>query len=196
MPPNDRNAWFAKEVLVHERALRGYLRRFSVEPPDMQDAVQEIYARVLSLSDGACASVQNWHAFLFTTARNIALDRLRRRRVVSLDALAEIDSIHVIDERPTACEELSVRQELAMLADTIASLPERCRQVLTLRKLYGLSQREIASRLGISESTVEKHVSTGVRLCTERMYAKGQARAPAGPSLKSIRTSRGKPGAD
>lgn len=195
MQPLDRNIWFAKEVLVHERALRGYLSRFSIEPSDMHDAVQEVYARVLSLTDSARGSVQNWHAFLFTTARNIALDRLRRRRVVSLDALAEIDSVHVIDERPTAYEELSARQELTMLADTIAALPERCRQVLTLRKLYGLSQKEIAMRLGISENTVEKHVATGVRLCAERMYAKQRGAVTADSSQKAAHASRGKPDA-
>jgi RNA polymerase sigma factor (sigma-70 family) len=190
--PYDRNTWLAKEVLVHERALRGYLGRFFSEPSDVQDAVQETYARILSLPDATRSTVHNWHAFLFTTARNIALDRLRRRRIVSLDALAEIDSVHVMDERPTAYEELSARQELTMLADTIATLPDRCRQVFTLRKLYGMSQKEIASHLGISESTVEKHVATGVRLCAERMYASREGGAKA--AQKPVRTAPGSTG--
>ena len=104
----------------------------------------------------------------------MALDRVRRARVVSLDTLAEMGSADVLDQTPSVEEALNARQELALLLNTIASLPDRCREVLTLRKLYGLSQREIAVRLAISESTVEKHVAYGVRLCAERMFAQAR----------------------
>ena len=177
MNPIERNAWLAKEILVHERALRGYLSRFFKNVADVEDVVQETYARLLSLNDSTSTAVRNWHAFLFTSARNVALDRIRRARVVSLDTLAEMDSADVLDQTPSADEALSARQELALLLDTIASLPDRCREALTLRKLYGLSQREIAQRLSITESTVEKHVAYGVRLCAERMFAqRGETR--------------------
>jgi RNA polymerase sigma factor (sigma-70 family) len=172
MNPIERNAWLAKEILVHERALRGYLSRFFKNVADIEDVVQETYARLLALSDPASNAVRNWHAFLFTTARNVALDRIRRSRVVSLDALAEMGNADVLDQAPSIDEALNARQELALLLETIASLPDRCRETLTLRKLYGLSQREIAQRLEITESTVEKHVAYGVRLCAERMFAK------------------------
>jgi RNA polymerase sigma factor (sigma-70 family) len=172
MNPIERNAWLAKDILVHERALRGYLSRFFKNVADIEDVVQETYARLLGLSDSAAEGVRNWHAFLFTSARNVALDRIRRARVVSLDTLAEMGGADVLDQTPTADEALNARQELALLLETIASLPDRCRKALTLRKLYGLSQREIANRLAITESTVEKHVAYGVRLCAERMFAK------------------------
>jgi len=179
MNPIELNAWLAKEILVHERALRGYLSRFFRNVADIEDVVQETYARLLGLSDSASSAVRSWHGFLFTTARNVALDRIRRSRVVSLDALAEMGSLDVLDQAPLVDEALNARQELALLLDTIASLPDRCRETLTLRKLYGLSQREIAQRLAISESTVEKHVAYGVRLCAERMFAKrGAGRKP------------------
>jgi RNA polymerase sigma factor (sigma-70 family) len=152
------------------------LSRFFKNVADIEDVVQETYARLLSLSDPASNAVRNWHAFLFTTARNVALDRIRRSRVVSLDALAEMGSTDVLDQTPSIDETLYARQELALLLETIASLPDRCRETLTLRKLYGLSQREIAQRLAITESTVEKHVAYGVRLCAERMFANRGAR--------------------
>ena len=190
MNPIERNAWLAKEILVHERALRGYLSRFFKNVADVEDVVQDTYARLLSLSDSTSSSVRNWHAFLFTSARNVALDRIRRARVVSLDTLAEMDSADVLDQTPSADEALNARQELSLLLDTIASLPDRCREALTLRKLYGLSQREIAQRLSITESTVEKHVAYGVRLCAERMFTqrsearKTDASTTAAPAWK------------
>jgi len=171
MNQTELNAWLAKEILVHERALRGYLSRFFKNGADIDDVVQETYARLLGLSEPASHAVRNWHAFLFTSARNVALDRIRKSRVVSLDAMVEMESLDTLDQQPSADEALNARQELALLADAIAGLPDRCREVLTLRKLYGLPQRVIAQRLGISESTVEKHVAYGVRLCADRMFA-------------------------
>jgi RNA polymerase sigma factor (sigma-70 family) len=171
MNQTELNAWLAKEILVHERALRGYLSRFFKNVADIDDVVQETYARLLGLSEPASHAVRNWHAFLFTSARNVALDRIRKSRVVSLDAMVEMESLDILDQQPSADEALNARQELALLADAIAGLPDRCREVLTLRKVYGLPQRAIAQRLGISESTVEKHVAYGVRLCADRMFA-------------------------
>lgn len=167
----DRQAWFAQHVLGHETALRGYLRRYLRENAEVADGVQETYARLLGLSEDELLAIRSVHAFLFTTARNVALDWLRKQRVVSLDLMAELESFDVLDEGPSIDEELNTRQELAMLAEVLATLPERCRQVLTLRKIYGLSQKEIAKQLGISENTVEKHVANGVRLCAARIYA-------------------------
>lgn len=190
MNPTEQNAWLGKEILVHERALRCYLSRFFKNVADIEDAVQETYARLLALSDASFNAVRNWHAFLFTTSRNVALDRLRRARVVSLDALAEMGSADVLDEAPTADEELNSRQELALLLETIASLPDRCRETLTLRKLYGMPQKEIAKRLQITESTVEKHVAYGVRLCAERMFAKRGEKVKA--TDKAVPVRKGK----
>jgi RNA polymerase sigma factor (sigma-70 family) len=189
MTPVELNAWLAKDILVHERALRGYMCRFFKNIADVEDVVQETYARLLGLNESAWAAVRNWHAFLFTTARNVALDRIRRSRVVSLDALAEMGGVDVLDQAPLVDEALNARQELALLLETIASLPGRCRETLTLRKLYGLSQREIAQRLGIAESTVEKHVAYGVRLCAERMFA--QRRAAAKPAAQAAPARKG-----
>ena len=186
MNETELNAWLAKEILVHERALRGYLARFFKNESDVDDVVQETYARLLGLNEAASRAVRNWHAFLFTSARNVALDRLRKNRVVSLDAMAEIETLNVADQQPSADDALNARQELALLAETIAGLPERCREVLTLRKLYGLSQRAIAERLSISESTVEKHVAYGVRLCADRMFAQRREPANSRPAVSAI----------
>ncbi len=163
--------WFMQDVLPHEHSLRRYLSRFLPQPTDIADVVQDTYARLLLLSTEERTRIRSVKAFLLRTARNVALDRLRRQPVVSLDAMVEIDECWAVDEAPSAYEEISARQELALLARVMAGLPERCRQVLTLRKVFGMSQREIAARLRISENTVETHVANGMRLCAQRVFA-------------------------
>lgn len=181
----DRQAWFAQQILVHEARLRAYLRRFLKAPSDVSDGVQETYARLLSLRDDELHAIRSPHAFLFTAARNLALEWSRRERSFFHGALPEPDAASVLDERPSAYEQLSARQELELLARAIAQLPARCREVLILRKLYGLSQKQIAAQLGITENTVEKHAANGVRLCAA--YLTASLHAPAGASREPRR---------
>ena len=143
--------------------LRAWLKRRFPSLLDIDDIVQECYARVWA---ARCAnSINSPKAFLFTTARNLATDRIRRGKVVKIDSLAEMDKLTVQDEGPSAPETAALHQELELLTLALQSLPGRCRQVLTLRKIYGLSQKEIAARLQISESTVEAQVANGMHRC-------------------------------
>ncbi len=175
----DRQAWFAQQILVHEVRLRVYLRRFLRTPSDVADGIQETYARLLSLPDRELNGIRSPHAFLFAAARNVALEWSRRERHIFRELLPEMGATSVLDESPSAYEQLSAREELELLARAIERLPARCREVLTLRKLYGLSQKEIAARLGITENTVEKHAANGVRLCAAFLGASPRGRESA-----------------
>jgi RNA polymerase sigma factor (sigma-70 family) len=163
--------WF-RRFLRHEPELRTYLRRFLTEPADIADVVQDSYARLLQLSDSQRTRIHSPRAFMFTTAHNVAVDRLRRRPVVSLDAMAELDASIVLQEtgyERTLDDELSTRQELERLERVLAALPKRCGEVLRLRKVFGFSQAEIAAELGITEHTVEKQLARALRLCADLM---------------------------
>lgn len=170
-PPSDQARWFAEEVQTHEPALRAYLRGKFPSLPDLDDLVQETYARLLRANQ--TGAVRSAKAFLFTTARNVAFDFFRRKRVVSLEGTAEIDRLYVLDERPGVAETVCHEQELDFLLDAIRALPNRCREVLTLRKIYGLSHKEIADRLDISERTVNAQVAIGLLRCREFLRARG-----------------------
>lgn len=182
----DRQTWFAQQILAHEARLRTYLRRLLKTPSDVADVIQETYARLLSLPDCELIAIRSPHAFLFTAARNLAFEWGRRERLNFRAFLAETGATSVLDESPSAYEQLGVRQELELLGRAIARLPARCREVLILRKLYGLSQKEISARLGITENTVEKHAANGVRLCADYLGASlhGEAGASAGEPLR------------
>lgn len=166
------HSWFVREVLPHDGALRRFLARFFAQASDVADAHQETYARLLTLSDQQRASIRSPRAFFYRTARNIALDRLRRFNAVSLEGIADSAAV---DERPSAYDEIKARQERKLLTHVLDTLPARCREVMMLRKVNGLSQRDIAERLGISEHTVEAHIATGMRLCSARIAAMGAA---------------------
>jgi RNA polymerase sigma factor (sigma-70 family) len=169
-PPDDK-LWFTKELLPHETMLRAWLRNRFPSLPDVDDLVQEAYTRVLQARHAA--PIASPKAFLFATARNVALDLCRRQQVAGLQSITEIEKQSVLEDMPGALETVSRHQELELLTQAIQSLPERCRQVLTLRKIYGLPQKEIAAQLGISEHTVEAQVGNGMRRCAEFLARHG-----------------------
>jgi RNA polymerase sigma factor (sigma-70 family) len=171
VPPTELTRWFAEKVQPHEASLRGYLRHSLKSLADVDDLVQECYARLLRERDRG--EVRSSRAFLFTVARNAVRDLLRRRAVSAALPITENAALHVLEESPNLVDFVSRREELAILTDAIRALPERCRHVFLLRKIQGLPQKEIAARLGITENTVETLVAKGARRCADHLRAHG-----------------------
>lgn len=181
MPETNHARWFAEEVQPHESSLRAYLRGMFPTLPDVDDLVQESYARLIRAKEAGRISYVK--AFLFTTARNAALDIFRRNKVVTMEPVADMAELSVIEEAPNAAEITTKQEELEMLATAVRGLPDRCRRVLTLRLLYGLSHKEIAADLGISEHTVKAQLAKGMRRCSEYFESRGilKATSPSSP---------------
>jgi len=152
-------------VLPHEFMLRSWLKNYFSSDCDIDDVVQETYVRVLAAREKTI--IESPKAFIFAVAKNVALGRLRSRQAVREDSLAEIDTESILDESVNVSETVSREEELEFLTQAIQSLPSRCRQILTLRKIYGLSQKEVAAKLGISEHTVEAQGTIGLRKLEE-----------------------------
>ena len=173
MPPPDaeQSRWFALEVQPHEPALRAYLHARFPFLQDCDDVIQETYTRVLREKDAG--RIQHPRAFMFTAARNVALDFFRRRCTAGADAVTHFDAAHVVEDGPDAADTLNQRQELELVAEAVRALPERCRQVIMLRYLKGCSYKEIAALLAISPETVKTQMAKGVQRCTEFFGARG-----------------------
>ena len=174
MPPRDseHSAWFAEHVQPHEPALRAWLQsRFGYQLI-LDDIVQEACVRVWQAR--AQGELHAPKAFLFATARNLALDYLRRHHVARTSGLVENDLSNVLDEQDDIPETVARNQELALLTEAIQTLPERCRQIFTLRTVYGLTQRDIGEKLGISDRTVAAQLAIGVAKCTDYMLRRSE----------------------
>lgn len=160
--PDERARWLATQVLPHESALRAWLSRRLGTGLEVDDVVQEAYAVLVELPD--VGHVREPRAYFFATARSVVLQHVRRSRIVAIEAVAEIDRLDIDHDERSPDRHAMAGQELRRIGALIAALPAKCREAFVLRKVQGLSQREIAGRMRISENTVEKHVGKGLRL--------------------------------
>lgn len=169
--------WLADEVLPHEGAFFALARRLSRTEDEADDLVQEALAKLLPL-DG-WAAIANPRSYVLRTIQNLAMERMRRARIVEFQQLTEIDAVNLCDEAPDAFRVAAGRDQVARLSDALAALPERCRTVLVRRRFRDQSAREIASDLGISVSTLEKRL-------TRALYLLGRALEPSDTLIDEI----------
>lgn len=163
--------WFAHEVQPHEPALRAYLRVRFPALRDMDNLIQETFARIVKARDEG--AIHSPKALLFTMARNTAIDLLRREKVVQFETIGETAGMEVVDDTLGTAENLSREQELILLEEAVKSLPARCREILVLKKIEGLSYAEIGARLGIKHNTISAQLTLGVLRCRRFLEERG-----------------------
>ncbi|UAA40391.1 RNA polymerase sigma factor [Paraneptunicella aestuarii] len=140
---------------------------------EVEDIVQETYVRLCQLE--VPEQVAEPRSFLYKTAKNLALDHLKRAETRLSDSydpeenewggVGELES-----EVDTTFATIASNEEFSHFCDAVRELPVQCRRAFVLKKVYGYSQKEIAQAMDISESTVEKHIATGIKRCTQHMF--------------------------
>lgn len=154
----------------HNRMLVGYLTSRLRSEQEAKEVAQEAYVRLLQLQDPGTPSLLR--AYLFKTATNLAIDRLRHRRVA-----------RQVEEQPELFEHLSAtggesddpakqlieREQTARLLGFLQELPVKCQQVFSLHRLEGVAQREVAVRVGVSERMVRRYVTYAMVYCRLRL---------------------------
>lgn len=178
----ERALWLARHVLPHEPALRAWLQRRRVPGLEIDDIVQETYTRLSVLE--SVAEIRDPKTYMFQAAQSIIVSHVRRSRIVPILAVGSLEALDIISETPSAETQASDHQQLQRLAEAIAALPGKIRDVFVLRRIHDLPQRQVAQQLGLSESTVEKHLSKGLTLMAKLFDRSGNAPARASSGVK------------
>jgi RNA polymerase sigma factor (sigma-70 family) len=159
------------EVWPHKGALRAYIKARFPSLNDVDNIVQETFARVLRARNSG--RVRSPKALLFSAARNAALDQLRHERVISIESIENIEDLSVFEDKPNTAETQSREQELQLLEEAVRTLPARCQQILILKKIAGLSYAEIGEKLGIKPNTISAQLTIGVLRCRRFLEERG-----------------------
>jgi RNA polymerase sigma factor (sigma-70 family) len=157
------DTWFKREILAHEGMLMRFLARVWSRRDEIPDIRQEAYARVYEAAQKARPLAPK--AFLFTTARHLMADRIRRERIVSIQAGGGNEYLNVLVDEISPERRVSANQELVRLARAFDRLSPNCREVIWLRRV------NVAHRMGLAEKTIEKHLRQGARLLAHYMRA-------------------------
>src|SRR3979490_2441851 len=153
-----RTETFTKLFAESREALQRYIRRFVGSSETAKEIVQEAFLRTYRQRE----SVTTLRAFLFSTARNLAANEYRHRRVVERDARGDGGDSHMKTQRESLESELLRDERNRLIQEAIDRLPTQCRAAFTLRVFHECSYKEVAERLGISAKTVEKHIARGL----------------------------------
>lgn len=160
----------------HESALKRFIARFMRNAADVEDIAQEAFLRAYCAEQGR--PIEQPKSFLFRIAKHVALTELALKSRQIIDRIEGFDDWPALDAEGSVEEEIDARQLLGLHCEAVARLPRQCRHVYLLRKVHGMSHREIAGHLGIAVSTVEKHLIKGVELCERFVREKTAAERP------------------
>ncbi|HSZ73998.1 MAG TPA: RNA polymerase sigma factor [Rhizomicrobium sp.] len=168
--------WFVREVLPLESALMQYLQNSCRDKTEIADLRQEVYVRVYEAAREQIPRPAR--PFVFTVARNLLINRVRRERIVTMESVVDLDALDVAIDMPGPDRSAIARDELRRLQLAIERLPARCREAVTLGRIEGLSGQEIARRMGISEAAVSKHLAIGMNALANILYGERSEKKP------------------
>jgi RNA polymerase sigma factor (sigma-70 family) len=169
--PIDR--WFIDEVLPHEKRYVAAARTLTDSEDEARDLVQEVYVKLFSL-DG-WATIESPPGYVMRMLRNLAIEHLRRTKIVSFRRLTEADAQNIWDESPGPFRVTAAREQLSKVMEALEKLPERCRAVILRRRFEDETPTEIARATGESISTLEKRLARGMQLLTHALAFQGTA---------------------
>ncbi|KQV47128.1 RNA polymerase sigma factor [Massilia sp. Root335] len=172
--------WLTVHLLPFEAEFRLRLRRVCASAADVDDVIQEVYCKVMQMDD--VTHVKDPRGYFVQIAKNLITDRLRRDAVVNIDIMANLGELDVQDHMPGPERIASGRAELRWVMGLIGKLPDRCREVFRARRIYGLSLKETADSLGVTEKAVEYESAKGMELISDMMKRQGTHDIP--PSMK------------
>jgi len=164
----DLHAWFLHEVLPLEAVLTQYLRNNWRNRADVADLLQDVYVHVYDAARKQ--RPKSTKSFVFMTAHNLLVDRVRRDKVIPLEAVEDLDALGIAADTPGPETQSVARDELRRVQAALDQIPPRSREAFVLYHVENLSQREVAARMNISENTVGWHLKTGLEEIADLLF--------------------------
>jgi RNA polymerase sigma factor (sigma-70 family) len=160
--------WFVREVLPLEAMLMHFLQKNWRNKSDLEDFRQDVYEHVLKAADTEIP--ERAKPFVFSVARNLLISRLRRESIVPIEIVSDLDVLGIAADEPGPDRNVFARDVLRRLQFALDHLSPRCREAIVLKRMEGLSQREIAQRMGIAEQVVANYVAQGMCILADMVY--------------------------
>lgn len=167
----DVDRWFADFVVPYERQYLWLAKRLMGEEEAARDLLHDVYAELLT--GETWRSTKKPHTWVMRAVLTRGVDRIRRSKVVSMRALPDVETLEFATQSLDGFEAVSVREQVRAGLDAINTMPDMTRRVLLLRRLDGLSVKEIAYRLGLTVKGVDYHIARGAFLFNQAMVDAG-----------------------
>jgi RNA polymerase sigma factor (sigma-70 family) len=164
----EADAWFVREVLPLEASLMQFLQHNWRNKSEISDLRQEVYVRVYEAAKHTIP--ERPKQFLFATARNLLIDRVRHAQVVPIEAASDLEALEIAADTPGPDRIVQARDELRLLQVALDSLPPRWRNAIILQRVEGLSRKQIAERMGVTELSAARYLADGICALVDRLY--------------------------
>lgn len=170
-----------RAFLLHQAAIKRVLGRY-VPLEDRNDILQEAFLKAYAAE--MTTPIQDAKAFLFRVAKNLAISEMTKKSRTETDYLEDLSGSDVLEDDRSGSVEAHIdgNRKLFVLTQALAHLPEECQRVFLMRKMEGLRIKQIATRLNVSVSTVEKRLAKALMLCNRHLRHQGYEPAEFGAS--------------
>lgn len=160
--PRSLHLWFLEEVLPLGPMVEKLIARHWRDPTEIEDLRQEVFIRIFQTAHRMRPDPVR--PYIILTTKNLVIDKLRHKRLVPMEVVCDLEAYAIADDQPTPEQHIIAQQELSRIQIALNALPTRCREIVVMRKIHGVSQREIAKRMGIKEQTVQTQIIRGMKV--------------------------------
>ncbi len=168
----DRARWIERNVLPFEADIRRSLMRNRIYGLEIDDIIQEMYADIGALD--STDSIRDPKRYAFQVAYSVLVHHVRRSSIVPIISSGDLRQLEIASSEASPEQVVLYRDDIREITEALATLPARTREILILRRVLGLSQRETANRLSIAEKTVEKHMTRATMMLLDRFGRGGK----------------------